>query len=351
MDKVTYLIGAGASAQAIPVINTFNQGLRKFEKALRTTDVSRSGDFLNHKNSLAQEIQALHHVLGVQEDGDDGKKRERLLHSSIDTYAKKLFILEQDNPPTHLEHSRFERLKILMSLYLTFEQLQYIDVRYESFFATILKDTSNVLPSNVRIVSWNYDSQVELAYHSFRQNESLEASSEMLNVISKFTLVNSSDHTHFALLKINGTANFKHGNESQIVVKPRGAVNAVEHVVDLYAQYIKDPHIIRSGVSFAWEDDAKVGNTTDKPILKSVKQEIADTKVLVVIGYSFPLFNRQVDKAIFQELNGSLIKIYIQDKEPDKIRERILSFADEEGTPMELIKDVDQFVFPLELDI
>jgi hypothetical protein len=69
-------------------------------------------------------------------------------------------------------------------------------------------------------------------------------------------------------------------------------------------------------LSFAW------GNTdnTEKELftsnrLKKAQNIAQETDILVIIGYSFPYFNREVDKEIFKSIlqRNSLQKIYCQD--------------------------------------
>lgn len=49
--------------------------------------------------------------------------------------------------------------------------------------------------------------------------------------------------------------------------------------------------------------------------------KIADAAV--VIGYSFPNFNREVDRQIFENFDVDNCKIYIQDLYPDEIIEKL----------------------------
>lgn len=61
---------------------------------------------------------------------------------------------------------------------------------------------------------------------------------------------------------------------------------------------------------FAWEN-----SVYHKSLMQHVKNMIYDTTIVVVIGYSFPFFNRQIDKEIFDILKANKIfrKIYYQD--------------------------------------
>src|SRR5205085_5957769 len=101
-------------------------------------------------------------------------------HPSIDTFAKKLFL-------TNDEYN-LRQLKLILSVYFLYEQsheaekdnfFQYhekvrysnlpVDPRYDFFMAALLKPSKPrpVLPDNLYIVSWNYDSQLEMAYHPY----------------------------------------------------------------------------------------------------------------------------------------------------------------------------------------
>lgn len=67
-------------------------------------------------------------------------------------------------------------------------------------------------------------------------------------------------------------------------------------------------------LSFAWEDET---NDTKKiflekrmPIAKAIAEK---TDILVVIGYSFPFFNRKIDDEIFKAMKQRLFKIYLRD--------------------------------------
>src|SRR5262249_29056745 len=62
-------------------------------------------------------------------------------------------------------------------------------------------------------------------------------------------------------------------------------------------------------IHFAWE---KIGY--HETLLKHVRSMIAGTTILVVVGYSFPFFNREIDKLIFEQLKdgGLFRKIYFQ---------------------------------------
>lgn len=104
-------------------------------------------------------------------------------------------------------------------------------------------------------------------------------------------------------------------------------------------------------ISFAWEK----GNDTETSLLLKTKLEeakklVSDTNILVIIGYSFPFFNRDIDKVVFDHIRSchSLQKIYYQD--PISKGEFLRSqFQLDDSIPIEHIQKVDNFFLPLEL--
>ena len=78
---------------------------------------------------------------------------------------------------------------------------------------------------------------------------------------------------------------------------------------------------------------------------------IQEATALVVIGYSFPYFNRKIDRLIFEN-TPHLKKIYIQDKYPERIQQYITPVIPEDKLAVIKIiplDDVEQFYLPPEL--
>lgn len=100
-------------------------------------------------------------------------------HASIDNLAKKFLIRGS--------YDNLKKLKVCLSAYLILEQiLNTPDPRYDAFFASIIKERSTNFPKNVRIVSWNYDYQLELAHSEYTTEKRLRATQAMLRVASKY---------------------------------------------------------------------------------------------------------------------------------------------------------------------
>lgn len=101
-------------------------------------------------------------------------------------------------------------------------------------------------------------------------------------------------------------------------------------------------------LSFAWE------HNINNNFYSNLREAVSNTEVLVVIGYSFPFFNREIDKLIFNEFmqKDKLRKVYFQapPEDAEDIRERFLAINDQiDPDKLVLRKDIKQFTLPNEL--
>ena len=69
-----------------------------------------------------------------------------------------------------------------------------------------------------------------------------------------------------------------------------------------------------------------------------------DTEIVVVIGYSFPFFNRVTDRYIFAGI-PKLMKVYIQDKNTSAVKQAIKAVLPDREVKIIPIEDCDQFFF------
>lgn len=263
-------------------------------------------------------------------------------HSTIDTFAKHLWLQKKD--------ADYEDLKRTISAYFLLEQIENdIDKRYDSFFASILGRDVNDFPQNISILSWNYDCQLELAYSRFLDQLNIEEIEKKLNLSHKYIDCSSSCEG-FNVVKLNGSALFRDKSSSHIVNPFRviceednvySGVDARDTVASIYA----DTENNVSTLSFAWE-------TPDEILIKKIRESVKHATILVVIGYSFPFFNRAIDRLIFGSL-PYLRKVYIQDKNPDGIEESVVNLLNYSGRAdkVKRIKlfNTQQFYLPPEL--
>lgn len=331
--KVTYLLGAGASKNALPLIKDFPERLGKFmtdcltilsfnpnkeKKMITTKDIGRGKANENH-----QIISDLKWLL------EKVKK-----HASIDTLAKKLSITESNQ--------ELKKLKMLLIMFFAYEQIKNVDERYDSFIAAIINERKEI-SNSIRILSWNYDYQFEKAFSEYLQIDKLAIIQEILNIAPSKNIKNPRKLTDdiFEIVKLNGTTAVME-RENTMEVK-----NIFEDFSDQsptnlkakFEQFYGNPKIYPL-VNFAWES-----NHNQDYLAKA--EEIAKlTSVLVVIGYSFPFFNREIDRKIIRSMTN-INKIYIQDINPENIINRLSSII--ESKNIIPIKDVEQFYLPSEL--
>lgn len=358
--NVTYLFGAGASFHAIPLVNNFTERFKIF------------CDHLNKNiKPLLSEDEYKEFVLTQNEFVNNIQK-----HYTIDTYAKKLFYKE---PALHT-NKEYQVLIKYLSIYFIYEQLKVdiqkscnyflmermvfsdteteyeknikrilvdFDYRYDSFFASILKHDINknlVIPKNINFISWNYDFQMEIAYMNF-SGCNLNAAIDSLNVTGTPQQIFERPVTDSHLIKLNGTAGFLSNN------KFGEMFDFSEHTLDdEYFRLCKDILLkktdkIQNSIRFSWEEHP----------LKNLAIELAEKKinnsdVVIVIGYSFPYFNREVDRKIFDSVRkGKNLKVYIQSP-ADSINSVVARFnAIAPSITPELFTETDQFLIPNEL--
>lgn len=381
MPNITYLLGAGASANTIPVVNDL---MYRFDEII---------GFLNQYESLNEQayeglpLMVKEHRKKIKEIIDDIKwlRGEAGHHQTIDTLAKKFYLIKSDE---------LKRLKKTLIAYFTLEQLLSIhsgrnenykfikgkELRYDSFFAAILNGTSDgnlsVRP-NVKILTWNYDQQIELALKTYVQKE-VNFIKETYQIFPNEKTLQSQqpinfDPQAFAVVKLNGNA-FWHsptitGSDYSLSLFDN---NIIDNNKDTLLGYtLKEYDLISrmnngkslneslSEFNFSWESDQAF---TDKYAGYYHNREIARgiaerTEYLVVIGYSFPVFNRQADKFIIDSMK-SIRKVYIQDPNAEAIKSTMENGFDifknnrdspQYGIPFQLEKSTYQFLIPFEL--
>ncbi|MDZ7846326.1 MAG: hypothetical protein U5L96_05970 [Owenweeksia sp.] len=198
--NVTYLLGAGASAKALPTVNKMMEGVQRLANAFSNT---------KRQDKVVREI--------VKEFMWLSKLHE--MYYSIDTAAKVLF---------HRDKSNYDRLKNVASLYFLLEQTEIEDLKSERlFFDTIDnryfrilayylgEDSIPRLPSNLNFITWNYDAQLELAFHHFNNHVYNNESAVELNCVPRaghYRLLGD-DYERANVVHLNGVAGISLNNE------------------------------------------------------------------------------------------------------------------------------------------
>ncbi|HEY5327110.1 MAG TPA: hypothetical protein VIJ27_08920 [Mucilaginibacter sp.] len=343
MAEITYLLGAGASYNALPVVDEM---YKKIGEAIKWFRLEYNKAFLfsvDGKIVIPKGHEKIQNVVSDLEwlQGICDTSR----NFSVDTFARKLDLSGK--------REDYIKLKNILSLYFTLEQRRNLpDVRYDNFWASILKSRTE-FPNNVKIISWNYDFQLELTYQDFFGHDSLKVAREALNVTSQETdFVDLPDPDKFGVFKLNGSATFNtnsiENRDTNYLIdkfKTSSIGDFIKGLVETYEKLCTTPRVNKNHLTFAWE------HRIDNPFYKHLKESIKNTEILVTIGYSFPFFNRDIDKLILKDLMGkNLKKVYFQAPDAEDLRERFLAINDRID-PMNLVlrKDLKQFTLPNEL--
>ena len=122
-------------------------------------------------------------------------------YPTIDTYAKMLYVKD--------EKMEYKKIKESISIFLLLSQVfESRDLRYDGFIASLINRDKG-LPSDIHILSWNYDTQFEFAYSGYmNNNKTIPFIWHDLNVMHKNMNISHSSNQGFSLTKLNGTAFF-----------------------------------------------------------------------------------------------------------------------------------------------
>jgi hypothetical protein len=303
--NITYLIGAGASAKALPTVKQ-TESTAGISQALRNCAFNLNSD-LTISHVYKEYVNQI--ILDLNWIADNSDK-----FGTPDTFAKFLYLQDRSSLP---------RLKNTLSLYFTIEQFinNKIDQRALIFLTTVMQ-IGNVFPTNIKILNWNYDFQIQLAAETYRKEEfhlgvtSIHSPPLIAYYPSlgfEFNMNHDQSSKEFSLVHLNGIAGFFHNEDARsnlnffINEKPKD-------INEIFEKISKSNIRNHTLLTFAWEESTEAAHILRQRI-NFAKKTVINTDILVIIGYSFPFFNRNVDKQIFEALkeSGKLRKIIYQD--------------------------------------
>lgn len=256
-------------------------------------------------------------------------------HATIDTYARKLYLTGRTR--------EFQKLKSVLCAFFVWTQLEYKpDGRYDTFLANVLEEGNLSLPKDISIISWNYDDQIEIAYKAYNPNGRLAIFEK--NIKGEWPHMPNNG----VVIKINGSATFENKSTSRHIKEDAKNMPAALQVIEFYhntqvdvSQFGLD---LKTHLSFAWEDSVNSKNMMD-----SIRETVSDAEQVVVIGYSFPFFNRLTDREIIGSMTN-LKKIYIQDINPGAVSQTIEAVLPaDRRIDIVQVPDYSQFYLPSEL--
>jgi hypothetical protein len=358
MKNITYYLGAGASYNSLPLGTEIKERLIAFKNYLSPN----AGMSMKMQNQFS--FVCVQEVMEVIEVFDSYK--------SLDIYAQSLSLNLTDK-----NINKLKNLKRVLTLYFLYEQMlkkktsrfysdaifpdllppqkkafdnimhnkiiTSIDPRYRMFLAHYIDKKSRKFPNNIRIITWNYDLQIELAYQEIYEELSLQAIQQNLLVYPSPLL---SINTNLScLLKLNGTAGLmdRKGDLSFNLLE-KNTYNMLEELDRMISLFDHTQNFFNADplLHFAWENNEIVDKCRNY-----ATNVIAETDTLVVIGYSFPLLNKEIDKEVLSNY-GSIKKIYYQLPSQDATLcvERLKALIPDYDGSLEIITETDEFYFP-----
>lgn len=341
--NITYFLGAGASANALKPVNGMKQSIEQLAvelSELLPSNLSQEA-FAALPEGIRNRIKDLEHLITELK----WVISESRHHATVDTLAKRFFLLEK--------WDELRRLKAALIVYFTLRQLSVYDIhglrnnpapsektidgRYDSLIAAYARKGAQgpELPSNLKVISWNYDLQPELALKRYFPLN-IEDLQQRLQIWPNSTMMasgNTFNMDRFGLVKLNGNALWgklstpgctTHNTLFDRFYDDNPALDVLIQLLHEYHELRVDRRTLNNALTyfnFAWESDENFKDKHsgfDQTIQAAV--EIAKkTDVLVVIGYSFPIFNRETDSTVFNHLL-QLQKVYIQDLNAEQIK-------------------------------
>lgn len=336
MSKIAYLLGAGASYPTLPLVkqiperlNYIAERLKEEKFLLSDTDTFKNLKGVKEKSKRQYQMIVVKKLKWLADVA--------LRHASIDTYAKKLYL----RGDTQL----LKDLKIALSVYFVLEQSYQVNAhsRYDAFLASILKSTKGI-PEEISIITWNYDYQFELAFSEYIGSPDIETSKRVLGVSHKYGMEDNPSRGQ--LFKLNGTTGFYNQNNFHHYYFANRIAKFNTDIINMVVENFALASIFDNAtptLSFAWENEG-----SNYSVVQDSIEAVKDCEVLVVIGYSFPFFNREIDRQIFKGML-KLKKIYIQDPAPQRIGQRLSAVTNVDSKGFIYWEDTSQFGLPDEL--
>lgn len=343
--NIVYLLGAGASANAIPVMKKLPKAMKYFLERL-IFSVRENSELTELIEERRQDFNNL--LAEIEQFGTPDIVAKIALHKGEDRKVRDLknllscYILAEQLTPDIIQaidgigvgadwydqtiSEVFDEQDVIEEYFIP----NQLDNRYVEFLSAVLIGTRERmrLPEGLSIVSWNYDHQLEKALGVFR-NGSLKEIQEQFRIFpvtdvndGKLDFDSQRESVHGnAIIKLNGTAGFGVSDRTSALFDINND-NLDLNSLEIMGSRIFERRSIRfeeNKLAFAWERNI----TRVKLAAEAAQLKIHNADSVVVIGYSFPNFNREVDRQIFEEFDIDKGTIYIQDPYPDEIIEKL----------------------------
>lgn len=292
--KITYFLGAGASYNALPIWKAQGESMVMVaDHILFMIHHGPTETFKKEYPDLLNSKILIEFMTKLKNFGELAQE-----YGSIDIYAKRLYLIGDDR--------ELNELKYCLSVYFDlWENFLYkgnrinefhgytkIDKRYLSLLSVILEKVNDTpfLHQNISFLTWNYDLQLETAFESF-----LRQKTKSLNEIDRYLQFMDSDSASpKRVYHLNGFRGiFLEEKKYYETVEKRLTTSLESYLVNLASNFsqFKNP-TFHNCIKYAWESDSDA--------IKEAKTIMAETNILIIVGYSFPAFNRKLDQELIK---------------------------------------------------
>lgn len=220
-----------------------------------------------------------------------------------------------------------------------YQRLNGLDKRYDVFLSSIAKVEKEgvVFPENLTVYTWNYDLQFEMyLYKLFHNRDNVDFETFRYNSLGP----NQFAPDNFSLIKLNGDIR---STRIDIARQLKGPIsNPAETILTIASDLYKTgslSDLIYDSLDFGWGRNAL-------NLISRNAEPLKEAKELVVIGYSFPAFNREVDNYLLNEfartagMNGKRIVVQCggaSDEIAEKLNERLISMNPEYDEVVDIV--------------
>lgn len=366
MDKITYYLGAGASANSIPIVSKMIFRLKDLieylESFLRDKRKFNSSEYtslpidITSNQELIKEI-----ILDIE-----WLIKETEYHQTIDNLAKKYFVQEKIGDLTRLKRTLIVYFTLIQGINIPTSlqnvrigrshSYEKVEKRFDNLVACLINRQNGILSLNnrVKIISWNYDLQPELILKNYFDEYGIHQVKENCQIIpNRLTGKNAEENklidiSKFALIKLNGNALFDYHSENKL--PGQSLIFDEKESIGFLSKFLAEYKLLdkrnSSGgtklLNFAWEeyDDNTYRNYNFNDILETAISVANQTNILIVIGYSFPYFNSNIDRYILSQMTD-IKSVIIQDNNFEEIKNRVLDLVPAWKRFPELIKKAE----------
>lgn len=359
MDKgiITYLLGAGANANSLPIVKNYSKRFRNFINfldSIKTREIDQK-----KKNEIGEICKDFNWLI------------KNISSISVDSFAYELYKKDKID--------ELNKLKKLLVFFFNIEQLRNpVDRRYLPFIEKIWPGDRSNLPSNrIRILNWNYDFQLEMALAALAkysnnfdqtnlQRQCLPSPLYMHEDSVQADYYKSFKTDQFSICHLNGMCYcYKFDSKKAHITQASPVALPFPSLFDPFEKnQLPFEEIFKNQLSnyfdllnrkgnftaieFTWEkpeSNRSPDNIREKVIDKAIEATI-DTEILMVIGYSFPKENLEFDKKIIISMK-SLKQIYLKDLCPEQIKSNFsMIYPEFSKDHLFPIKNVEDFFVP-----